>query len=166
MSMYDIISLKKSPYSKDDFDDVNKIKLGQDRFYYVLKNGIPFLRVEVDLTSSSFDTAVVFYETLCIGVKDKVFFINMNNFECREICVQMYFGYFYIYKDMLLVLSASGVIAFDNNMHEKWRQSELAVDGVVANEIENDNVLVLSCEIDPPGGWITRRINIFNGKEM
>ncbi|MBD5470447.1 MAG: hypothetical protein HDR19_04880 [Lachnospiraceae bacterium] len=164
--MYDIISLKKSPYSNDDFDDANKIKLGQGRFYYVLKNGIPFLRVEVDLTSSSFDTAVVFYETLCIGVEDKVFFIDMNNFICREICVQMYFGYFYTYKNLLLVLSGNGVIAFDNNMHEKWRQPELAVDGMVVNEIENDNVLVLSCEMDPPGGWITKRINIFNGKEM
>lgn len=166
MSMYDIISLKKSPYSKDDFDDVNKIRLGQDRFYYVLKNGIPFLCVEVDLTLSSFDTAVVFYENLCIGVEDKVYFIDMNNFECREICVQMYFGYFYIYKDLLFVLSGNGVIAFDNKMHEKWRQSGLAEDGVVVNEIENGNVLVLSCEMNPPDGWITRRINIFNGKEM
>lgn len=166
MSMYDIISLKKSPYSKDDFDDVNKIELGQDRFYYVLKNGIPFLRVEVDLTLSSFDTAVVFYENLCIGVKDKVYFIDMNNLECREICVQMYFGYFYIYKDLLLVLSGCEVIAFDNKMHERWRQSGLAEDGVIVNEIENDNVLVLSCEMDPPGGWITRRINVFNGKEI
>ena len=51
-------------------------------------------------------------------------------------------------------------------MHERWRQSGLADDGVVVHEIENDNVLVLSCEMDPPGGWITRRINVFNGKEM
>ena len=104
MDMYDIISLKNSVYSADDFECVKKIVLGGDRFYYVLKNGVPFLRVEVDLTSSAFDTAVVFHEFLCIGVGDKVFFIDMNSFECRQICVQMYFGYFYIYRDMFLLV--------------------------------------------------------------
>ena len=166
MSIYDIISLKNSVYSEEDFEYVKKIVLGGDRFYYILKNGIPFLRVEVDLTASAFDTAVVFYENLCIGVEDKVYFIDMNNFECREICVQMYFGYFYIYKDLLLVLSGNGVIAFDNKMHEIWRKFGLAEDGVVVKEVQNDNILVLSCEMDPPGGWIIRRINIFNGMEL
>lgn len=163
--MYDIISLKNSAYSEYDFESVKKIVLGEDRFYYVLKNGVPFLCVEVDLTLSAFDTAVVFHEYLCIGVEDKVFFIDMNSFECRQICVQMYFGYFYICRDMFFVLSGTGVIAFDNKMHEVWRQSMLAVDGVVVQEIENDSVLVLSCEMDPPDGWITRKINIFNGEE-
>ena len=165
MSMYDIISLKNSTYSEDDFECVEKIVLGGDRFYYVLKNGVPFLRVEVDLTLSAFDTAVVFHGYLCIGVKDKVFFIDMNSFECRQICVQMYFGYFYICRDMLFVLSGNGVIAFDNKLQEVWRQSMLAEDGVVVEKIENDNVLVLSCEMDPPGGWVTKKINIFNGLE-
>ena len=59
---------------------------------------------------------------------------------------------------MLFVLFGNGVIAFDNNMHEKWRQSGLAEDGVIVNEIENDNVLVLSCEMDPPGGWVTKKL--------
>lgn len=166
MNMYDIISLKNSVYSAYDFECVKKIMLGGDRFYYVLKNGDPFLRVEVDLTSSAFDTAVVFHEYLCIGVEDKVFFIDMNSFECRQICIPMYFGSFYIYRDMLFVLSGTGVIAFDSKIHEIWRQSMLAVDGVVAEKIENDNVLVLSCEMDPPGGWVTKKVNIFSGKEM
>ena len=166
MSMYDIISLKNSVHSEDDFEYVKKIVLGGGRFYYVLRDGTPFLRVEVDLTSSAFDAAAVFYEYLCVGVQDKVFFIDMNSFECRQICVQMYFGYFHICRDMLFVLSGKGVIAFDNKMHEVWRQSMLAEDGVVVGEMENDNVLVLSCEMDPPGGWVTRKINIFDGREI
>ena len=164
--MYDIISLKNSVYSAYDFECVKKIVLGGDRLYYVLKNGDPFLCVEVDLTLSAFDTAVVFHEYLCIGVEDKVFFIDMDSFEYRQICVQMYFGYFYVYRDMLFVLSGKGVIAFDDRIHEIWRQPMLAEDGVVAEGIVNDNILVLSCEMDPPGGWITKKINIFNGKEM
>ena len=166
MDMYDIISLTNSVYSEDDFECAKKIMLGGDRFYYVLKNGEPFLRVEVELTLSAFDTAVVFHEYLCIGVNDKVFFINMNSFECRQIYVQMYFGYFYICRDMLFVLSGNGAIAFDNKINEVWRQSMLAEDGVVVKEMENDNVLVLSCEMDPPGGWVTRKINIYDGKEI
>ena len=167
MSKYEIISLENSECLKDDlgFNYVNKIQFGNDSFYFVLKNGNPFLLVEVDLISL-FDTAVVFYEYLCIGSKDRVYFINMNGFECRKLAVQMYFGYFYIHNDLLLVLDGEGVIAFDNKIHEVWRQPNLAADGVVVDKIENDNILVLSCEIDPPGGWTTKKINIFNGKEM
>lgn len=66
----------------------------------------------------------------------------------------------------MFVLSGRGVIAFDNKVYEVWRQSMLAEDGVrVVEEMENDNVLVLSCEMDPPGGWVTRKINIYDGKE-
>lgn len=165
--MYGLISLEDSEYSKDDFDSlyVKKIQFGYEGFYYVLKNGDPFLRVEVDIRSL-FDDAIIFNEYLCIGSRDSVYFINMDNLECKEIEVQMYFGYFHIYNDLLFVLDGQGVIAFDNKIHELWRQTDLAIDGVVLEEIENDTVLVLSCEMDPPGGWVTRKINILNGMEI
>lgn len=120
MSIYDIIHLENSVYSRGDFDSnsVKRMELGRGRFYYVLKDWIPFLRVEVDLTCSSFDTAIVFNDHLCIGVDNKALFIDLTHFECKKIDIKWCFGYFYIHRDRLLVLSGTGVIAFDNKTYE------------------------------------------------
>ena len=161
--MYEIV--ETGGYSIEDFDNAKKIHLGTGSFYYVLKNGDPFLLVEVD-TIYLFDTAALFFGYLCIGSGDRVYFIDPESLECREIAVNMYFGDFYLHDDLLLVLDGEGVTAFDNKLREVWRQPDLAVDGVLAERTEDDNILVLLCEMDPPGGWVTKRIDILTGKEI
>ena len=54
------------------------------------------------------------------------------------------------------------VMAFSSNLSLLWKTGYLAVDGVVFKSIEGDT-MVVECEMDPPGGWIERRIILLDG---
>lgn len=73
--------------------------------------------------------------------------------------------YFLEHEEILFAASAAGVLAFDRNMDLLWRNESLAVDGVTFGDIHGD-VLEISCELDPPGGWVDKRLEILTGREL
>ncbi len=157
---YELIDLEKSIFEKEDFG--HEIHLGFDRCYYVLCDNQPYLKVEVNL-KNLFDDAVVYNNFLLVGTFDKVYFINLVDLRITQINVEMYFGCFVTTKDTVYILDGSGIIAFDTNLNEIWTNHNLAIDGVTFHGI-GDEIMSVSCEMDPPGGWVDRKINIKSGE--
>lgn len=72
----------------------------------------------------------------------------------------MYFGYFVLSKEAVYILDGSGIIAFNRNLDEIWRNHSLPIDGVTFQEMLDDEIMSISCEMDPPGGWVDRKIHV------
>lgn len=158
---YQLMQLDNNEFVVEDFEHI--INLGNGKFYYVLCENKPYLKVEVDL-KKLFDDAIIFNDYLMIGTYDKVFFVDLANLSIAEMNVEMYFGYFVISNDAVYVLDGTGIIAFDAKLNEIWRNHSLAVDGVTFQGMIDDEIMSISCEMDPPGGWVDRKINIKNGE--
>lgn len=158
---YELIDLENSIFAREDFE--HEIEIGNDNYYYVLRDGCPHLKVEVDFRKS-FDDAVIYNNYLLVGTFDKVYFVNLTDLGVTQTDVEMYFGYFVTTKEAVFVLDGTGIIAFDTNLHEIWRNHSLAIDGVTFQEIVDDEIMIVSCEMDPPEGWIDKKINVKNGK--
>lgn len=140
------------------------LKLGSGKFYALREDGRSFLRIEVDRDDwNPFNSAAIWGRFFCLGTGSKIIAVNLNTLEYRQIDVDSYFGYFYQYGGILFAASASGVLAFDGEMDLLWRNESIAVDGVKFGGVE-DGALCVSCELDPPGGWVDKRLDIANGK--
>lgn len=157
---FELIGSEDSIFEKRDFE--HEIKLGSGHFYHVSGDERPYLQVETD-SKRLFDTAVIYYNYLLIGAFDKVYFINLWDLQVTKIDVDMYFGYFVTTPDAVYILDGTGVIAFNANLNEKWRNHTLAVDGVTFEEIIDNQIMRISCEMDPPGGWVDKKIDIQTG---
>lgn len=162
---FELEDMGNTLFEKGDFQ--YEINLGDGHFYDVLADGRPYLRVEAD-TKRLFETAVIYNHYLLVGAYDKVYFIDLwdlgENTYSAKIDVDMYFGYFVTTSDAVYVLDGTGIIAFDLNLNEKWRNHHLAIDGVTFQEIIDCQFMRISCEMDPPGGWIDRIIDMNTGE--
>lgn len=140
------------------------LRLGSGKFYALSADGRNYLRVEVDCDDwNPFNSAIVWGRFFCLGTGREIIAVDLNTFEYCRIEVDFYFGYFYQYSDMLFAASASGVLAFDKDMALIWRNENIAVDGVTFKGVE-DGTLCVSCELDPPGGWVDKRLDIASGE--
>lgn len=148
------------PY-EHPFDGTQRIELGIGKSYYIYKDLEPYLTVTVD--GLPFTEAILFHDCLAIGNYNKgVYFINLHDFEIKNIEVQDYFGYFVDDRDILYVLGCCYIMAFNSHLELLWKTDNLAIDGVVFKYIEG-NTMTVSCEMDPPGGWIDRKISLLDG---
>lgn len=142
-----------------------KLAFGSDICYTVMKNGRDVLCVTVDETGNPFDDAYIFGEWLCIGCYDKVYIVDIETKKYTVTEVPMYFGYFRELGDRLYIFTGVGVIAYDRDMHRLWQNDALAVDGVTGGELTEDGrYLMISCEMDPPGGWVDKMIDTETGR--
>ena len=146
-----------------DFENIKSICLGSGRLYYVLCDDMPYLSVEVDIFSV-FSSAVIFYGYLVIGnYYDGVYIIDLNDLSVKKKDIYGYFGDFEVTENVLYVLGGENITAYDKELNEIWVSDALAVDGIVCGGIEN-GAMDISCEMDPPGGWVDRKIDITSGK--
>ena len=158
---YELINLKENVFETYEFE--HEIKIGEFEFYYVFCDNKPYLKVEAD-TKKSFDDAIIYNSHLLIGSFDKVYFINLLDFGITELEVEMYFGYFEVHEEAVYILDGRGIIAFDKNLEEIWRNHNLAVDGVISLGMIDEEIMSISCEMDPPGCWVDKKINIKSGE--
>ena len=136
--------------------------MGHGKRLYVYKDDEAFLVVELNILQCFFD-AILFKEYLVIGnYYEGIWFINQNDLKVENIKVNGYFGHFEVCEDRLYVLGCEDVMAFDRHMSLLWQSEPLAVDGVVCDQIDDDR-MILSCEMDPPGGWVERIISLMDG---
>ena len=147
------------------FENIRNIRLGSGKFFFVYKDNDPVLSVEIN-TPTCFYDAIIYHDYLVIGnYLEGIYCINLNNSETKNIKVNGYFGRFEIYQGVLYVLGCEDVMAFNYNLDLLWKSDILAVDGVLCNGIEKDT-MSLSCEMDPPGGWVDRKISLLDGRVM
>ena len=142
----------------------HSLKIGSGKFYALRLYEQNVLRVEVDNDDwNPFNTGTVWGRFFCLGTGSKIILVDLNAFEYRQIKVDGYFGYFFQYGDMMFAASASGVLAFDTEMNLLWRNENISVDGVLFHGVE-DGSLCVSCELDPPGGRVDKRLDIATGE--
>ncbi len=149
-----------------DFENVKKIIIGSGRLYYVYRDNIPYVSVEVKLLDCSehFTDSIIIGDNLFIGnYYEGVYIIDLIDFQLKKIRVDGYFGYFVVNKEFVYILGCEKIIALNKDGIIIWESDYLAVDGIVCNEIEGNSMKV-SCEMDPPGGWVDKKINLLNGK--
>ncbi len=138
----------------------------KSKFYTIQKNGRNYLRVEVNDDSwNPFNDWVIWRGFFCLGTGDDIIAVNLQTLEHKRYSVNIYFGRFSEHREMLLAASATGMLAFDEEMNLLWSNESLAVDGVTFCGVSG-NVLDISCELDPPGGWVDKRLDIRTGKEL
>ena len=58
--------------------------VGDFEYYYVLSDNKPYLKVEVG-SRNSFDDAIIYNNHLLIGASEKVYFINLSDFEIKGV---------------------------------------------------------------------------------
>ncbi len=68
-------------------------------------------------------------------------------------------------EEFLFILGWADVHAIDSQLETRWTARDVAVDGVVFREI-CDNVIVVSAEMDPPGGWVDVALDALTGAEL
>jgi hypothetical protein len=147
------------------YENVRSIRLGEGKRLWVYKGDEPFLAVDINIPQCFFD-AILFKDYLVIGnYFEGIYFINLDDLKIQNIKVTGYFGHFEVEKDRLYVLGCEDVMAFDERMELLWQSEPLAVDGVVCDAIDGDR-MVLSCEMDPPGGWVERVISLKDGSVL
>ena len=67
--------------------------------------------------------------------------------------------------DVLYVLGWRHVVAVDRTLATRWVSRDLAVDGLVWKDQVGDRIL-LSAEMDPPGGWVDVEIDVLSGSRI
>lgn len=146
--------MSKYSLSKEFMID-NKIKLlylGSGREYYISKNHLPYARIQVTSTFHPFDTAIIFENYLCIGICDEVYFINLDSMKMiKKLTCDLYFGYFYIIDQNLLIAEGTRVTMLNRDLEIQWRSEFVADDGVIFLNTDNDKI-ELNCIFDPPDG--------------
>lgn len=148
-----------------EFENVKRIFIGGGKSFYVYKDDEPYLAVEVNMLNYSehFTDSTILGDYLLIGnYYEGVFVINLINYEVNNIKVDGYFGYFVEGKECVYILGCENVIAINKDNSIIWKSDYIAVDGIVLNGIEDD-VMSVSCEMDPPGGWVDREIDLLTG---
>lgn len=137
---------------------------GHGKIYYINKDKTPYLEIEVDPNSwNPFNTECFFNDYFCVGNGENAYFVNLYTQEIKTLSCDMYFGYFYTNKGRLYVASNSQLFCLDSNCDLLWRSEKMAVDGVIVDQFLPDKIKV-SCEVDPPGHWISYQLSIHDGK--
>ena len=150
-----------------EFENVKRIGIGTGKIFYVYKDDTPFLSVEVNiLIGDFFIDSIIFGDYLYIGnYYEGVYVINLKDFTFNRVSVDGYFGYFVKNKDCIYILGCENIIAFDRDANIVWKSDQIAVDGIVCDGIEGQ-IMYISCEMDPPGGWKDMKIDILTGKPV
>jgi hypothetical protein len=159
--------------------DLNKIILGpQPRtkptanyFSILYKDGKPFKRFNL-YDQDYYDFNKLYYIlngwiVICFGNHIHWFNLKSHNiisYNLKNIFSHFwYFSEIHEYKNNILIATDEYLCKFDNNSNLIWVSESIAIDGININKIDN-NIIECSCEMDPPGGWIEKSINLNTGK--
>ncbi|MRG98398.1 hypothetical protein [Polyangium spumosum] len=153
---------------------------GNEGPIYVLERGDEVVwSVGIDFGRASF---VPFREELVwesadaivLGGGDTVYVLDIGTSALRAtIAVPSRFGHLALApvptpdggEEFLFVLGWTDVHAVDRRLETRWIARNVAVDGIVFHEIRGD-ALIVSAEMDPPGGWVEVALDIRTGSEL
>lgn len=66
---------------------------------------------------------------------------------------------------VLFILGWRNVVAVDRGLNIRWTSRDVAVDGIIWRGTQGDRIL-LSAEMDPPGGWVNVELDANTGREV
>lgn len=117
-----------------------------------------------DYKSGSFKQAIRFKDLLLIGLGEYFYAYDISKKELKVVSVlQFYFSKIYVFDERFLVCDACNIYCYNKDCQLIWRADNLGIDGVIINQFTN-GILIGEGENDPPGGWITFKIDFQTGK--
>lgn len=158
----------KAYFSDNPPAGVREIRTGKGDIpgYVVLEQGgipVSVLILYAPYHCSPFREVTIFSDFVAIGYEDRFCLYDYVSGNTRlELEQDSYFGHLYIDRGELFVCSATGITAIDNTGSILWDSPELAVDGVIIHDFNND-ILRISAEMDPPGGWVDKLVSRQDG---
>lgn len=110
-------------------------------------------------------------ELIYIGYGQQVAVFSPRTGDLASHSLDGYFGHVFTASDLessdlgpsVLVASASELLCFDGTGQLLWRRSELGVDGVIVQRVQ-DGQIFGDAEWDPPGGWEPFRLYLDSGE--
>lgn len=115
---------------------------------------------------SPFSDALILNNIIAVGYEHTFCLFDLTSYiNLAEIQMNGYFGHIYIHEDHFYVTDASGMYCISQNGRIKWKNQNLAVDGVIINEFLHDRILI-SGEWNPPSGWKNASISITTGQSL
>jgi|GEM_PF-2514603 len=116
----------------------------------------------------------------CVGAAEHVWFLDLDtgvvrrHLDLKAIDASGFseFGHFGQATlsdgtDLLIVLTYAHVIAVDATLSVRWIAREIAIDGITgADGCSPPDQLIVSAEMDPPGGWFRVVLDARNGREL
>ncbi|HRI68762.1 MAG TPA: hypothetical protein PK156_31250 [Polyangium sp.] len=148
--------------------------------YMIRRNDDPIWSVGIDFGDSSH---VPFREelywastrTFVIGGGNVAYFFDARSGDLQTtIAVPSLFGHFALVaiptasgaaEEVLLVMGWTDVHAIGSQLETRWIARDIAVDGIVFVAVR-DCAVILSAEMDPPGGWVDVALDVHTGAEL
>jgi hypothetical protein len=112
--------------------------------------------------------------TVVIGGGNVVYFFDTQGDLRAQISVPSLFGHLALAaiptaagntEELLFILGWTDVHAIDSQFETAWVARGVAVDGIVFIE-GRDDAVILSAEMDPPGGWVNVALDVHTGAEL
>jgi len=117
---------------------------------------------------SCFQEAVIWGHWSVIGFGHSVYFVDVATRDVRQYWLDSvttacpYFGHLYTGEGFLLVASGSNLWRFDSEAALVWTTQDVGLDGVLVHDV-GSGVIRGDGEWDPPGGWLSFRVDLDTG---
>ncbi len=135
--------------------------------YLLIKNEqamVSIFEIRYEYHCSPFKEALITGNILAVGHEEHFYLYDLdNNDTFYKLKVSGYFGHLYFNDNLFFVTDASGIHCIDKAGMVTWTNESLAMDGVIINNFEGDQIYG-SAELDPPGGWEDFVISLSTGK--
>nr|WP_294939421.1 hypothetical protein [uncultured Flavobacterium sp.] len=113
---------------------------------------------------SPFEEAKIIDNLLVVGHQEHFYIYDLiKNLNILALEIKGYFGYLYFYGAIFYVAGAYGIYAINKNGKLIWKNTGLAVDGVIIKEFTESKIFGIA-ELDPPGGWENFVLDRNNGR--
>jgi len=137
--------------------------------YVVLQSDtdtITVFEIRYEYHCSSFKQIEMLDNMLAVGHEEHFYLYNLNSNQLTfKYKASGYFGHLYVNDHIFYVADASGIVAIDKEGNIVWANDDLAMDGVIVSEFDDDKIYG-SAELDPPGGWEDFKLDLHTGKKI
>ena len=136
--------------------------------YIILKDGNDVSRIDLYTGEGAglYQKLIKVNDWIVIGCSYHVIWISKNYCDMKKFKFDN-FSYFMdltVIGDFIIGVFGDRLIKFDKSANIIWN-SIVSIDGIFINQI-NENIIYCSCEMDPPGGWIDKKIDLNSGLEL
>jgi hypothetical protein len=139
---------------------------------YIARDGervVWSIELHLNMNGSSFREEIMWpaASVVAIGGGDAVHLVAVDSGTiARTISLgRDLFGHFGEARDdVLYILGWRNVVAVDRDV-VRWVSHDVAVDGITWRGLDGDRIM-LSAEMDPPGGWVDVELDAATGREV
>ena len=109
-----------------------------------------------------FEDVQFWRDLLLVGYGSALYWVHLPTRANGMHLFEGYFGSLQTTNEWCLVAFDNGLLRLSTDGAAIWRRNDLAVDGVTIGDVVGD-ILHIDAEMDPPGGWIERRLRLSTG---